>query len=265
VGRPAISIVVPARNEAERLESTLRALQVACEGCDAEVIVVDDGSTDATADIAKAALKGAGHVLQLDRHRGKGAAVRAGVLAAHAEQAVFFMDADLATNLDALPRFVAALEQAEVVVSSRALDEAVVRDAKWYRAVMGRTFNALVRHTAGLRVGDTQCGFKAFRPSAARRLFSLTRSDGFAFDVEVLLLAQRLNMRVIELPVTWTAVSGSSVRPVTDSLQMAVDVARIVRRWRRGHFPDSALGDECPTKIGASQVTPTEAREPRAV
>jgi glycosyltransferase involved in cell wall biosynthesis len=265
VGRPAISIVVPARNEAERLESTLRALWVACEACNAEVVVVDDGSTDATADIAEAALKGRGHVLRLGRHRGKGAAVRAGVLSAHADEAVFFMDADLATNLEALPRFAAALEQADVVVSSRALDEAVVRDARWYRAVMGRTFNALVRHTAGLRVSDTQCGFKAFRPSTARRLFSLARSNGFAFDVEVLLLAQRLNLKVIELPVTWTAVSGSSVRPVTDSLEMTVDVARIVRRWRRRHFSESALGDECPTNIGPSQVTKTEARQTRAV
>jgi glycosyltransferase involved in cell wall biosynthesis len=261
VKRPAISVVVPARNEAERLGSNLRALFEACAGWDVEVVVVDDASTDATAAIAEATVDGRGRVLRVERHRGKGAAVRAGVRATRADRAVFFMDADLATDLEALPRFVTALEEADIVVGSRVLDDAVVLDGKWYRAIMGRAFNVLARRAASTELRDTQCGFKAFRGPVAHQLFGLARSDGYAFDVEVLLLARHLELKVVELPVTWTAVSGSSVRPVADSFQMAVDAARIAFRWRSGRAPQQERSPGATSTVGDGSATTAAARK----
>jgi len=227
-------VVIPAYNEAERLASTLHALQAATSRPTTEVIVVDDGSTDATAAVAETTLdEAADRVVRLAENSGKGAAVRAGVLASSGE-AVVYMDADLATDLAALPVFVAALDDADVVVGSRTLPGAVVRDGTRDRAVMAWVFNGIVRAATGIDSRDTQCGFKAMRGPVARRLFGLARCDRFAFDVEILLLARRLGLRVVELPVDWTAVEGSSVRRVADSLQAAIDVLRIAARWTPG-------------------------------
>jgi glycosyltransferase involved in cell wall biosynthesis len=231
VGEPALSVVIPAYNEAARLDATLRALRTATAGEAVEVIVVDDGSTDATAAVAEAALDSDGDRLLRFRHNeGKGAAVRAGVLASHGS-AVIYMDADLATDLAALPRFVAALDHADVVVGSRTLPDAVVRDGTRDRAAMAWVFNRIVRVSTGIDSHDTQCGFKALRGQVARELFALARCDRFAFDVEMLLLARRLGFEVVEMPVVWTAVEGSSVRRIADSFQAFIDVVRIAARW----------------------------------
>ena len=232
VGKPRLSVVVPAYNEAARLASTLEALADATTGESVEVIVVDDGSTDGTDVVARDALaSGDGQVIRLPANRGKGAAVRTGVLASTGD-AVVFMDADLATDLSALSGFVAALDDADVVVGSRTIRGAVVLDGTRDRALMARVFNVIVRVATGIENRDTQCGFKAFRGPAARQLFSLAQCDRFAFAVEVLLLARRLGMTVVEMPVTWTAVEGSSVRRGADSAQAAWDVVRAAVRWR---------------------------------
>lgn len=230
---PALSVVIPAYNEATRIGTTLRALRAAT-GDDIEVIVVDDGSSDDTAAVAEGLLDPSHHrrVLRLDRNQGKGAAVRAGVLAARGD-AILYMDADLATDLEALPRFLADLVDADVVVGSRSVPGAAVKQGTRDRAVMGRVFNRLSRLATGIHIHDTQCGFKAFRGPAAKAIFGLARCDRFAFDVEVLMLAERLGFRVVERPVTWTAVDGSSVRRVNDSARAAFDVLRIARRVRR--------------------------------
>jgi dolichyl-phosphate beta-glucosyltransferase len=231
VGRPALTVVIPAYNEVQRLASTLHEVQAATSGRAVEVIVVDDGSTDGTAEVAEATLDArVDRVVRLAVNSGKGAAVRAGVLVSTGD-AVLYMDADLATDLGALPRFVAALDHADVVVGSRTLPDAVVRDGTRDRAVMAWVFNRIVRVSTGLEIRDTQCGFKALRGGVARELFALARCDRFAFDVEILLLARRLGLEVVEMPVDWTAVEGSSVRRVVDSLQAAVDVLRISARW----------------------------------
>jgi glycosyltransferase involved in cell wall biosynthesis len=231
VGNPALSVVIPAYNEADRLATTLHALQAATAGQSVEVVVVDDGSADTTAEVAAATVDpGADRVVRLERNSGKGAAVRAGVLASTGD-AVLYMDADLATDLRALPAFLEALDHVDVAVGSRTLPDAVVRDGTRDRAVMAWVFNRIVRVTTGIRVRDTQCGFKALRGPVARRLFALARCDRFAFDVEILLLARRLDLSVVELPVVWTAVEGSSVRRVADSAQAALDVVRIAARW----------------------------------
>jgi glycosyltransferase involved in cell wall biosynthesis len=234
VRRPALSVVIPAYDEAARLGTTLHALAAATASQDVETIVVDDGSTDDTAAVAAAHLSSlpGGSVIRLDQNRGKGAAVRAGVLASTGD-AVLYMDADLATDLSVLPRFLAALDDADVVSGSRTMPDAVVRNGTRDRAAMAWVFNRIVRVSTGIKSHDTQCGFKMFRADAAREIFSLARCERFAFDVEVLLLARRLGYRMVEHPVTWTAVEGSSVRRGADSMRAAVDVVRIATWWTR--------------------------------
>ena len=251
-----MSVVIPAYNEAARLASTLHALREATSGEAVEVIVVDDGSTDPTSEVASATLDaGTDQVIRLDQNSGKGAAVRAGVLASTGD-AVLYMDADNATDLGVLPAFVGALDRADVVVGSRMLPGAVVRDGTSDRAAMAWVFNKIVRVSTGIGSRDTQCGFKAFRGAAAHRLFTLARCDRFAFDVEVLLLARRLELDVVELPVDWTAVEGSSVRRVADSLRAALDVVRIAARWTPKRVARGA-GEAGRGSVAGARVTDT--------
>lgn len=246
--RPGVdlSIVVPAFNEAERLPRTLSALAQHLRGSEAEVIVVDDGSEDNTADVARDALADVprNQVVRLPMNAGKGAAVRIGVSRARGRR-VAFMDADLATDLGALPALLERLGRADVAVGSRAVAGSVVTGATATRTLLGRGFNRFVRHVGGLDIRDTQCGFKAFRGPVAKLLFHLSRVNGFAFDVEVLMLATRLGLRVAEVPVRWEAVPGSHVRPLRDPLPMALDVARAHLRWRRLP-PVTAVTALCP-------------------
>jgi hypothetical protein len=170
-------------------------------------------------------------VLRMPCNRGKGAAVRAGVARARG-QAIVFMDADLATALDDLPALVGALDHAHVAIGSRAVTGAQVTGASPTRVGMGRAFNHMVRAVTPLSLVDTQCGFKAFRASTAKLLFHLSRLDGFAFDVEVLTLAHRIGYPITEVPVHWTAVEGSHIRPVSDAVTMTGDLLRTSWRWQ---------------------------------
>lgn len=231
--RPPLSIVIPAYNEAARLPGTLRALATRFEGTATEIVVVDDGSADETTEVARAASTAGLSVtaIRLPENRGKGAAVRTGV-AATTGDAVLYMDADLATDLSGLDGFLARLADADIVVGSRAVPGARVHNTTALRTVMGRTFNGMVRLIARLDVHDSQCGFKAYRGDVARLLFALGEVDGFAFDPEVLVTARILGYRVVEVPVDWTAVDGSSVRPLRDSLRTGIALLRIVVRHR---------------------------------
>ena len=230
---PALSIVIPAYNEVERLGPTLERVVAYCaaERPDHEVMVVDDGSTDGTAALARglAAAHPSIRVIEQGRNRGKGAAVRTGMLAAFGER-VLFSDADLATPIEELAKLEAELDRgADIAIASRAAPGADIQVRQHpLREMMGRTFNLMVRLAAVGGIGDTQCGFKLFTRAAAQDLFGRAQVDGFAFDVEVLWLA-RGRYRVAEVPVIWRHVEESKVSPGSDAARMFLDLVRI--RW----------------------------------
>jgi glycosyltransferase involved in cell wall biosynthesis len=227
-----LSIVVPAYNEAHRLEAGFRRFDeaVAAGAVDldrTEVLVVDDGSTDDTAAVADKLLAALPHhrVLRLPVNGGKGAAVRTGVAASRA-RATAYMDADMAIDPMAVPLLLRGLESDDVAIGCRALRDSMVETTYVVRTLISRLFNELVTAGTGLGLKDTQCGFKAFRTPAARLLFHLVRIDRFAFDVEVLARAKRLGLGITEVPVHWRHVDGSTVHPVHDSYTMVADVYR---------------------------------------
>jgi dolichyl-phosphate beta-glucosyltransferase len=232
--RPRLSVVIPAYNEETRLPATLARvvgyLAGKAELTPAEVIVVDDGSRDATASLA-ASVSTQGrvtvHVLRLGENRGKGAAVRSG-LAASTGQLVLVSDADLAAPIEEVEALIAS--RADIAVGSRALRrELITRRQPIGRDLLGRLFNLALRMLRLTPLRDTQCGFKLIGGDLARRLAAVQRLDGFAFDVELLARAQRLGATVAEVPVHWAHVDDSRVRPVRHGARMVIDALRV--RW----------------------------------
>jgi dolichyl-phosphate beta-glucosyltransferase len=235
-----LSVVIPAYNEEARIGPTVaRVVAYLTARADLagawEILVVDVGSRDRTLEVARAAAPDEPRVRLLAQpaNRGKGAAVRAGVLAATGAR-VLFSDADLATPIEELAKLEARLDAgADIAIASRALPDSdiVVRQHR-LRETMGRTFNvilrALMRGTIG-GIRDTQCGFKLFTAAAAADLFGAATVDGFAFDVELLILA-RGRYRIDEVPVTWRHVDESKVSPGRDAAKMLADVVRL--RWK---------------------------------
>jgi dolichyl-phosphate beta-glucosyltransferase len=227
-----LSIVVPAYNEAKRLPRTLpRMIEYAQRlGESVEIIVVDDRSSDGTSDIAASLGEACGFVtvLRIDEDCGKGAAVRHGMLAACLGH-VLFTDADLSTPIEEATKLRAALTHgADVAIGSRRLAGSDVQvHQPWLREFAGRTFSGVVSILLLPGIRDSQCGFKAFRRSAARALFGRQRLDGFGFDAEILWLARQLGYRVAEIPIVWRDDRRSSVRLVRDSGGMLLDLARI--------------------------------------
>ena len=224
-----VSVVIPAFNEAARVGPGLRraAEYLAARGTGYEILVVDDGSRDETAAVAE---RHGARVVRLPRNRGKGAAVRAGLQAAVGER-VLISDADFSTPIDELAKLEERLQGADLVVGSRALqDSRIVERQPLYREAMGKIFNLLIR-TLGVRgFHDTQCGFKLLRGTAARALCPALTIDGFAYDVELIWLAQRAALRVEEVGVVWANSPDSRVDPIRSSLGMIRDVLLI--RWR---------------------------------
>ena len=233
---PALSVVVPAYNETSRLEPTLSELAAYLDAHEpsCEVIVVDDGSTDDTADIARrfAERWDKLRVIQLEQNSGKGAAVRTGMLAARGAE-VLFTDADLATPIGELPKLRAALADGnDIAIASRAVEGADIRVRQSaLRELAGRGFNVFIRVLGMSAFKDTQCGFKLFTREAAHDLFARSTLDGFAFDVEVLMLA-RGTYEVAEVPVAWLHVEESKVSRLA-GMRAFVDLARLRLRLRR--------------------------------
>lgn len=231
---PHLSIVVPAYNEEARLPGTVGEMVAYCRGLSrpVEILIVDDGSSDSTAAVASelAARYPEVRLIRCRANRGKGYAVRTGVLEA-VGSSVLFADADGATPISELKRLETALDAgADIAIGSRALAaDDVLLQTRWYRRLIGRAFHCMVTLLGVRGFADTQCGFKLFRAASARAVFRRARIDRFAFDVEVLLLARALGYRVAEVPVSWTHKAGSRINLVMDSWRMLIDLVRI--RW----------------------------------
>ena len=244
----SLSIVIPAYNEAIRLGNTLLAVvdYLRKSWPDAEVIVVDDGSADDTAGIARSIFSDSGSlrtsVISYKSNLGKGRAVRLGLLAARGDVALF-SDADLSTPITEAPKLVEPIlsGQYDVTFGSRALDRKLIGvHQPWRREQGGRIFNLAVRLATGLPFWDTQCGFKAFRMSVCRPLVEAATVDRFGFDVELLYLAFRAGLRLKEVPVRWDHNEGSKISLMSDSLRMLSEVGLIRQQARRGVY-DGAI------------------------
>jgi len=225
-------VVIPAYNEAERLPRSLERVlhYLAASGRSHEVLVVDDGSQDQTAERARAVGGEAVRVLVNPRNRGKGYSVRRGMLAAVGARRLM-TDADLSTPIEELPRLMDRMDGGvPVVIGSRALPGSNIEvHQPWYRENMGRIFNLFVRLLLAPDLHDTQCGFKLFTAEATERVFRSARMEGFAFDVEAVFLARRRGLAVAEVPVTWRNDAASRVgllkgfRAFPDLLQIRVN------------------------------------------
>ena len=234
---PRFSIVIPCFNEEGRVSETLRVTieYLAANAPESELIVVNDGSTDATGTVARKILSEAGimtRLLENFPNRGKGAAVRSGLLAAR-EPIGLFSDADLSTPIEETPKLIGPIAKGEVDIAfgSRALNRSLIGiHQPWRREQGGRVFNLLVRVATGLPFWDTQCGFKAFRLDVCRPILESAQINGFAFDVELLFLARRAGLRIREIPVRWNHAEGSKVSFFKDSLRMLREVIALRAR-----------------------------------
>jgi glycosyltransferase involved in cell wall biosynthesis len=232
---PKVSIVVPAFNEASRIGESLRKIEAFLESVPwtAEVLVVDDGSRDKTADVVRSMQTPTLRLIRNEYNRGKGFAVKTGVLASSGEY-VIFSDADLSAPIEELQKLLVIIESqsADVVIGSRAVDRSFIeKHQSRGREIGGIIFNRIVRVVLGLKLHDTQCGFKLFRRSKIRPVFEKMRIDGFGFDPELLFLASRNGLKIMEIPVRWSHAEDSKIRFMRDSVRMFSDLFQI--RWNQ--------------------------------
>jgi glycosyltransferase involved in cell wall biosynthesis len=240
---PELSIVIPSFNEELRLPITLAEISayIRASKRETEVIVVDDGSTDRTADVANS-FRGEIQRLRVvanNRNRGKGYSVRHGMREARG-RIVLFTDADLSAPIDEADKLIAALADHDVAIGSRALDRRLIAVRQSvFREYAGIIFNFIVRAILRLPFVDTQCGFKAFRRERCRIIFQQQRIERFGFDPELLYLARHHGLRAVEIPVRWAHSPATKVSMLRDSLQMFLDV--FIIRWNAlsGRYPRS--------------------------
>lgn len=237
-----LSIVIPAYNESRRLPATLAAISEYLElsTVSAEVIVVDDGSSDNTAQAARG-VPGKGmppKIIGFEGNRGKGAAVKEGLLAAKGDY-VLFMDADNSTHITEVEKLLPVAEQGTpVVVGSRYISpDSIKIKQPWYRVMISRNGNRLIRYTILPGVIDTQCGFKLFSRDAARNIAEKLTMNRFSFDIELLVIAQQLGYQITEVAVNWYDAPGSKVaRPIRDSFRTLRDLGTIKYNQLRGRY-----------------------------
>jgi len=240
-GRPHLSVVIPSYNEEQRLPASLRSIldYLDTAKLPAEVLVVDDGSTDDTQRAAAAALgRERGRVLRHAENRGKGAGFRTGFAAAQGRW-VLLTDADLSTPIAEHARLAEAARQGDLdlVIGSRGLRDSRVEVAQTrLRRSLGKTFNRILRTATGMRFRDTQCGFKLMDRERLAPVVERMLVDGFAFDVELLYVATRFGLRVAEVPVTWRNSPDSRVSMTKAPPRMLIDVLRVLWRFRRGGY-----------------------------
>jgi len=245
--RPRYSIIIPAYDESARLGSTLEKVLafVSERGWDAEVIAVDDGSRDDTAEIILGYSRKDSRLrlLQNPGNRGKGYSVRNGMLQAQGD-ILLFSDADLSSPIEEADKLVAAIaEGADIAIGSRwLLSDLQTQRQPPYRQLFGRIFNLLLRITLGLNFKDTQCGFKAFTRRAAMAIFPLQQIERWGFDPELLYLAKQFGFRVAEIPVKWAHREGTRIDPLRDGPKMLLEMLRI--RWNAlsGKYREAATG-----------------------
>ena len=251
---PIYSIVIPAYNERARLASTLERVlaYVHAESLDAEVIVVNDGSRDNTAEIVRGYAE-KDPVLRLVENpgnRGKGYSVRNGVLNSRG-RIILFSDADLSSPIEEAPKLFRALEDgADVAIGSRWLKtELQTRKQPLHRQLFGRMFNLALRLVLGLQFADTQCGFKAFKRPAAQRIFPLQKIERWGFDPELLFLARKFGYKTAEIPVQWGHVGEARINPLRDGIRALGEMMQI--RWNSitGKYDENTALRAQPAKI----------------
>lgn len=226
---PSISIIIPAYNEEFRLARSLNIIlnYLEKEHINAEILVVDDGSKDKTSEAALA-FGNKVRLLQQVQNMGKGAAVRRGMLEATGDICLF-TDADLSTPIYEIKKVIHTLStEIDVFVGSRALDYSMIKKHQpKYREFMGKTFNFFVQMLVMKGIKDTQCGFKAFKCEAAKKIFSIAKINGFGFDVEILYLARKNGYKIAEIPVEWYNDESTTVSPIKDSVKMFWEIIKV--------------------------------------
>ena len=237
--QPFVSIIIPAWNEERRMPASLQRVAAFVEeqSYPIEIIVVDDGSQDATPDIVEGFAQQYPFITLIrNPHGRKGAAVRAGIARGQGEYLVI-SDTDLSVPIEELSKFLPpALDGYDVAIASREVPGAQRIDEPYYRHLMGRVYNLLVRLLVVPGIQDTQCGFKAFRREVARDVFAYHTIDGWGFDVEILFIARRLSYRVVEVPVVWYYGNESKVSPIQDTLRMFRDLLQVRHNARQGLY-----------------------------
>jgi len=257
MSHPALSIVIPAYNECARIEGTLERVMGCIQerGWDAEVLVVDDGSTDETVTVVQRWMERHErlHLVKNRGNRGKGYSVRNGLLQA-AGDIVMFTDADLSAPMQEAERLFAAIDAgADVAIGSRWLDkQKQTVHQPLYRRFFGRCFNKVTKLVMGLPFQDTQCGFKAFRREAAQTIFRLQTIERWGFDPEILFIARKLKHSIVEVPVTWGHDERSRMSYLKDGMKMLEEMAQIRANSLRGRY-DSAIAAMTDTSL---MVTP---------
>jgi dolichyl-phosphate beta-glucosyltransferase len=241
---PDVSIVIPAYNESERLGPPLNLIIDFLSGSEErfEVIIVDDGSSDDTAEIARGIFKSApniaSQVIRYEQNRGKGFAVRTGLKAASAKIALF-SDADLSTPISEMSKLTDPIRSGEfdVTFGSRALDRSLIGTHQpWRREQGGKVMNLIIRKMSGLPFSDTQCGFKAFNLDKFKPMLDLMQIDRFGFDIEFLFVAAHNGLRLKEIPVRWNDVAGSKVSIVRDTMRMMDELRQVRLNANKGIY-----------------------------
>ena len=235
---PLLSIIIPAYNEESRLPNTLEQVFAFLEGEDypAEVIVVENGSSDQTLSLAQELTKKYPDLRVLHNEKaGKGLAVRTGIFAATGEYRIF-CDADFSMPVEEIRRFIPPNLDKDIVIASREVEGAVRYDEPNFRHFTGRIFNLLIRLLALPKLHDTQCGFKGFRAEVAEDIFQYQHIEGWAFDVEILFIARMRGYEIVELPIPWYYNDESKINVFRDSFRMFLDLIKIRQNARKGLY-----------------------------
>ena len=232
------SIIIPAYNEEKRISKTVARILEFFEKkkVDFEIIVVNDGSKDKTSEAVKIFRNKKIRLLEFSPNHGKGFAVKQGMLNAKGD-IILFSDADLSTPIEEFDKLINYIKDFDVIIGSRSIKGAnVVKHQPFYRELMGKIFNKIVRLFTIRGIIDTQCGFKIFNQKAAKDVFSRTRITGFGFDVEALFLAKISGYKIKEVPVTWINDEQTKISPVKDSLKMFIEVLKVRINYWEGKY-----------------------------